>query len=136
MRRNILLAPIAILFALLLLIAFMRPLFDGGDVGYPPDEGSTLSDIDQIQTALRSYHQEYETYPSGSPAEIASSLFGGNSRKLILLDPSVFITDMNGQILDYWKNPFKITVVEAYTPKVYSAGKDRIFGNTDDISIE
>ena len=61
-------------------------------------------------------------------------LSGDNPRKIafLLLKP----TDLNstGEMIDSWGTPFRITYGPESTVHVISAGPDKIFGTTDDIT--
>ena len=82
--------------------------------------------------ALKQFGIKYGRLPVGDNASIIRNLSGTNS------DESIFMallpeTNSAGEIFDAWKAPFKIEIVAKTNFIIRSSGKDKIFGDADDI---
>jgi hypothetical protein len=91
--------------------------------------------IIQICTACQNYATEYGTLPPTSENyRLIKILSGDNPRGIpfITLRPSDL--SPNGEMIDPWKTPFRITFDPDSKVHVVSAGPDKIFGTPDDIT--
>ena len=63
-----------------------------------------------VATALKAYDREYSGWPSGvssTPRNMTTNLFG-NPRGIVFLDVAIKDIDSSGNILDPWKNPYRV----------------------------
>lgn len=90
-------------------------------------------ELSALETTLNVYHEKFGAYPSGKQSEIVKSLLGDNSQKYQFLHINFENLSSNGEYLDPWKTPYAINFPATNSFVVSSAGKDRIFGNADDI---
>jgi hypothetical protein len=82
--------------------------------------------------ALKQFEIKHGRLPVGDNALIIQNLIGTNS------DENVFMmllaeTNSAGEIYDAWKVPFKIEIVAQTNFIIRSSGKDKTFGDADDI---
>jgi Type II secretion system (T2SS), protein G len=91
----------------------------------------TKVEIQMFLQAMETYQLVYGTYPSGSASNIIRCLKGDNSEKLCVL--AMKSSRTNGEILDVWGTPYKISVGPTNQVSIRSAGKNRVFGDKDDL---
>ena len=68
------------------------------------------STILSIATAFKAYDREYSGWPSGvstTPQNVTTNLFT-NPRGIVFLDVAIKDIDSSGNILDPWKNPYRV----------------------------
>ena len=104
-------------------------------ISHPPGHSLTARAYimeEAIVTGAKAYRMEYDSFPTGSTAQITAALSGNNPRHIFFIDlsPSRVV---DGQIIDEWGTPYSITFPTASNVVVRSAGKDKIFGTADDI---
>lgn len=121
--RNRLLARRAIIFALgLVLCAMLIPA-----IGVPRASrlARTHGETHMITAAVRAYHQEFGTVPTGTPAELMKAIRGANPKGIVffVFEPNRF--NSSGEFLDAWSTAFHIDVSEPIHPRVYSSGPNR-----------
>jgi len=86
-----------------------------------------------IKIALDGYQNKYTNYPTGSQAQIVKSLGGENLLRYEFLDTRVLLFNTNGECLDPWGTRLKIDFSQTNAFVISSAGKDKVFGDADDI---
>jgi hypothetical protein len=90
-----------------------------------------------IVSALKSYSMVYGTLPPGNNESIerilrGEDLNGKNPRKIQFLNFQRNAGHLN-EMVDPWGMPYQIEFQQKTNPVIRSAGKDKIFGNADDI---
>ena len=83
--------------------------------------------------ALQYYETEYDKYPSGSSSEMLHVLRGNNPKKKVFLSIPERSTDKTGEFVDPWGTPYRIIIESTNGVTIQSAGKNRIFGDNDDV---
>jgi len=110
-------------------------------LGYRTDRNygfnRTKVDESQIATALESYSSTYSAFLSGDTESIerilnGEDLNGKNPRKIQFLNFRRSIEHTN-EMVDPWGMPYKINFPSTKDFVIASAGKNKIFGDTDDI---
>ena len=91
------------------------------------------SELSCLGTALNGYQTTYANYPTGNQAEVIKHLLGDNPQKIQFLNVSINDLSSSGEWLDPWKTPYAISFPSKNGFIVSSAGKDKIFGDSDDI---
>lgn len=87
-----------------------------------------------IEIAMDEYKEDYGNYPEEKNGALANILLGDNSReKRYLHQGSIFLR--NGLMTDLWKHPLQINVEEG-TLAIISAGRNRQFGDADDLTSQ
>jgi len=88
-----------------------------------------------IFTACQAYKIEYGTLPQVSENNrLKEILCGDNPRKMEFLTFRPNDVSSNGEMIDPWGTPFRITFDPDSKIHVISAGPDKIFGTPDDIT--
>ena len=91
--------------------------------------------IQSFDTACRAYNAEYGHYPMGKPAGIVVALTGKNLRSIVFLKLRERDVNQAGELIDYWKTPFRFERVSDGEPlQLTSAGPDKTFGTQDDVT--
>ena len=85
--------------------------------------------------ALRYYEAEYDQYPTGSSSEILQALLGNNPKKKVFLNIPERSANNTGEFVDPWATPYRIIFESTNRVTIQSAGKNRIFGDNDDVRI-
>jgi len=91
------------------------------------------SDIKTLSLAISNYYGEYSQLPDSSNQDLVNILQGNNPRKLVFLH-SYKIKD--GKYFDPWATPYKIIINSISNFFLTSAGKDKQFNTSDDISYK
>jgi type II secretory pathway pseudopilin PulG len=89
-------------------------------------------EMQSLLNALHYYQAEFDKYPSGSSSEILQALLGNNPKKRVLLETRS--TNNAGQFVDPWGTPYEITFESTNHVMIRSAGKNRSFGDKDDVT--
>jgi hypothetical protein len=93
------------------------------------------NEISQITTACENYKNEYFVLPDSTENyRLTKVLCGDNPRKIAFLTPGPSDMNANGELIDPWGTPFRITFDAKSGPHAVSAGPDKIFGTKDDIT--
>lgn len=87
-----------------------------------------------IEKAMGEYKEDYGTYPEGGNSNVVNILLGNNSRQKLYL-PRDSTVIRNGVMVDLWKHPLQINV-KGNSLVVISAGKNKHFGDDDDITSQ
>ena len=94
-------------------------------------------EMQSLLNALQLYQAEFNKYPSGSPSEIAQALLGNNPKKHVFLGGFLGRSTNNaGQFVDPWGTPYEITVESTNHIVLRCAGKNRAFGDKDDVTMD
>jgi hypothetical protein len=116
-------------FFVVLLLAMLAPVHNYGGASKKVMCRIELSDL---RTALNAYHDKYSNYPSGQNSNIVSSLAGDNPQKVVFLNFRRTMEHPN-EMADPWETPYQIQFFQQTNYIIRSAGKDKIFGDKDDI---
>ena len=85
-----------------------------------------------IAEALKQFEIKNGKFPAGNNVSIIQNSGGTNSDEVVFLN-LLAATNSAGEMLDSWKVPFKIEVLAQTNFTIRSAGKDKIFGDADDV---
>jgi hypothetical protein len=88
---------------------------------------------DQIKTIaffLNEYNKSNGHLPFGDNSKIATTLYVTFTNDFSHLSNW---TNSNGEIVDYWQVPLQMQIVDTTNFTIRSAGKDKNFGDADDI---
>ncbi|MBA4147289.1 MAG: type II secretion system protein GspG [Verrucomicrobia bacterium] len=90
--------------------------------------------MNSIRTAIEQYKAEYSVYPQATPENLLKVLRGENAegknpRKIAFLTWNM---DSN-HMVDPWNTPYQIEFINSDSVLIKSAGKNRVFGDADDI---
>jgi len=123
----------SVLFILIATVAvgLILPLMRG------PAEGILIvkTEMQSLLSALQFYQVEFDRYPSGGSSEILQALLGNNPKKRVFLSIGARSTNNTGQFVDPWGTPYEIRVESNNHVIVRSAGKNRSFGDKDDVTM-
>src|SRR4051794_14070105 len=75
-----------------------------------PKIHQTHYEIVNFCAALSQYHTEFGEYPSGTKANILTTLLGENSKKILFLHVDPTLINSTGELMDPWKTPYKINI--------------------------
>ena len=126
-------SSVLIILILTILVGLFLPLKSRPLEGIP----IVKLEMQSLLNALQFYQAEYDRYPSGSSSEIAQALSGNNPKKHVFL--SLFrarSTNNAGQFVDPWGTPYEISVESTNHVVIRCAGKNRIFGDKDDVTVD
>ncbi|HEY5233471.1 MAG TPA: type II secretion system protein [Verrucomicrobiae bacterium] len=95
----------------------------------PAETGSTLNKnvrcrvvlIMRLRSEIKNYQYEFGRYPAGDYDQVLKKLFRDDSKKIELFR------------VDPWGTPFAINFLSTNSFVISSAGKNKIFGDADDI---
>jgi len=89
-----------------------------------------------IAEAVAEYHRVFGKLPQTTSGSVdGTALVGGNSRQMEFIRWERDSLGPNGELLDPWSQPFRITLMaDEGVVVVSSAGPNRVFGNEDDES--
>jgi len=91
-------------------------------------------EIRSFVTVMESYKDEFGTYPTGDNSTIFGALRGNNPKKLVFLKVHPRSISADGAFVDPWKTPYEIKVSSTNSVSVRSAGKNKRFGDADDVT--
>jgi len=92
----------------------------------------TRNDEKQLLFSIEVYRQELGIYPTGANSNILSVLSGNNSKKIAFINFRRTKEHPN-EMVDSWDTPFQIELLQQTNFIIRSAGKDKLFGDSDDI---
>ncbi|HWB60041.1 MAG TPA: hypothetical protein VG733_11155 [Chthoniobacteraceae bacterium] len=98
---------------------------------------STADLVKAVEAAGAAYYDHYHANPASPENYVVTAALTGKTRdKQAFLDVSPSQVSPNGELLDEWGTPlrFVITQDENTPVEAWSAGKDKIFGNDDDVN--
>jgi hypothetical protein len=113
----------------ILLLGMLVPVRTGGGFNR---KTSCLVEISDLETALKNYHATYSNYPTGENSNIVRVLAGNNLQKIVFLNFRQTLEHPN-EMVDAWGTPYAINFLSTNSFVVSSAGKDKKFGDADDI---
>ena len=111
------------------LYCFVFPHLVGGG---PESVPIVRSDEGALFMAMENYKQDFRSYPAGESSNVVRVLAGDNPQKTIYLNFRRSIEHPN-EMVDPWATPYQITFLQQTNFIIRSAGKDKVFGNLDDI---
>jgi type II secretory pathway pseudopilin PulG len=113
-----------------LLVAMLLP----AETGLPRNKNVRCKVVlRRLQAEINNYQNEFGSYPTGDCAQVLKKLFGDNPKKIEFLRPPNTFTNQIGEFLDPWGTPYAINFLSTNSFVISSAGKDKIFGDKDDI---
>ena len=84
--------------------------------------------------AIEDYHRRFGVYPQGDNVAISKQLLGDNPmHRQFFLPPSPL--GPQGELMDQWGTPFRITITQDEKITIQSAGPNRIFDDSDDLFV-
>ena len=91
-------------------------------------------EIRSFVTVMESYKDEFGTYPTGDNSTIFGALRGTNPKKMMFLDVPPRSISADGAFVDPWETPYEIKVISTNRLSIRSAGKNKHFGDADDVT--
>ena len=91
-------------------------------------------EITSFAASMESYKIEFGSYPTGDNRAILGVLQGNNPKKLIFLDVHPRSISADGAFVDPWQTPYEITIRSTNSVSIRSAGKNKRFGDADDVT--
>jgi hypothetical protein len=96
---------------------------------------STSVAVRDLWVACKAYKTEYGKYPETSEnIPLVKILKSENPRHLVFIEFMKRDLNANGEAIDAWGIPLRFSFSEAEGVRVWSAGKDHLFGTKDDIT--
>jgi len=108
---------------------FVLPRLAGGGPAKIP---LALTGEEQLAMGIENYKHAFGNYPSGENSNIVNLLTGNNPQKIVFLNFRRS-TEHPNEMVDPWETPYQINFSQQTNFVIRSAGKDKIFGNADDI---
>src|SRR5260221_10165371 len=131
--RTILLVLALLGFLIMMVLAIVLPLLAGSRRRRIAEAEDAMA---HFIAGVQQYRTEYGTLPARDSTNILKALFGDNPRKIpFLLVPSRSL-NAKGEWLDPWGTPYEFRLSSTNSISVKSAGKNKIFGDKDDIVTE
>jgi hypothetical protein len=93
-------------------------------------------ELDQVQTAIRSFRTELGGIPVGTNAEITRELFGDNPKQVKVPLPTGSRLNGAGELCDRWDTPYFFHQLSSARMEIRSAGPDRRMWTDDDLEIK
>jgi type II secretory pathway pseudopilin PulG len=90
-------------------------------------------EIMDLAVGFEKYKTTYQVYPSGNKLLVWKQLSGDNPQKIIFAPIKAGSINTNGDFLDPWGTPYAMNFSSTNNFVISSAGKDKIFGDADDI---
>ena len=90
-------------------------------------------DLTMLHAEIVNYQNEFGGYPNGNNAQVLKKLFGDNPERIEFLRPKNMSINKAGEFLDPWGTPYIINFLSTNGFIIASAGRDKIFGDADDI---
>jgi type II secretory pathway pseudopilin PulG len=121
----------AIAFAVLIVLFFLSATCVPRTKIQKPTEAQL--EIAGLILALKTYQSANGTYPNAESTALLKKLLGDNPQKTIFVSIKAGSINTNGEYLDPWGTPYSISFPTTNSFVISSAGKDKIFGDADDI---
>lgn len=98
---------------------------------------STLpaDDLSTLDLLFSEFRKNHGGNPVGENEEITAALLGRNPKHLAYLPPSGSFLDGSGKLIDRWGTPYVFHSLTASRTEIRSAGPDREFWTTDDVTL-
>ena len=119
------------LIALILLAIFLLPALRSARIDSNRSFFVARAEIWDVAAALNEFKSTYKEIPLTNSAEIFKALYGSNPKGIVFLSRGMTNTD--GQMIDPWKMSYQIEILQQTNFTILSAGRDRKFGNKDDV---
>jgi hypothetical protein len=95
----------------------------------------TMQQMSRLAIAIENYQVEYNDPPAGTTnTQIVEELRSDNPRHIDYLSLTDSEIDARGELLDGWKNPFRISLSKNKGLLIQSAGEDGKWDTADDIA--
>ena len=82
------------------------------------------NDVVSLSIALKAFHAEYGSYPSGDQPAIMKALSGDNVRKIRFIEIAARRLSSKGRYCDPWGNPYRIDTSRVGHLRVHSPGEN------------
>jgi hypothetical protein len=120
----------------LLIVSSLFPL-SGNRIRTGAKIAKTRIEEESAATALKAYSTTYGNLPIGDAESVerilgGEDLFGKNPQKIMFLIYQRSV-EFSNRMVDAWGTPYHIEFFQQTNFIIHSAGKDKIFGDTDDI---
>lgn len=116
-------------FFILLLLAMIVPVNIGGGPAKIPR--AKMEEV-QLSQGLNNYEITFGAYPSRENSNIVKVLAGDNPQKTVFLNFRR-TSEYPNEMVDPWGTPYAINFSSTNSFVISSAGKDKVFGDADDI---
>ena len=97
-------------------------------------DGFARQDMWRIAGALEQFETAFRNLPNGEDFAIHRAILGSNDLQLNFLGTGR--TNTGGKVIDPWGTPFQIQIVGRGNFVVRSAGRNRRFGDKDDLVFD
>ena len=124
---------IFVLLGLLIVFVLFFPAV-GSHPGGP--NARAMAEVTAIAYAAKAYRIEFGSFPTGSPVQIAATLSGQNSNRIVFVELQRKSIGPDGQFIDAWGQAYALTFPSASNVVVRSSGEDKVFGTSDDIEAK
>lgn len=121
-------------------LSFLAALFFPVSICRPPRRSSldnqARADLKNLENACKAYTLEYEHPPTGNRTQLLQILRGDNARRIVFFEtPSRRgAISKQGEFIDPWGTAYRLTIISNQRPVLASAGPNRTFGDSDDLS--
>jgi hypothetical protein len=89
-----------------------------------------------VLTAVSNYSKAYGKIPGSDNGSIVAALISQNPGRITFLHVNTNRINSVGQYTDPWKTPFQIQITNQDSILIRSAGRNRAFGDNDDVLFE
>lgn len=86
--------------------------------------------------ALSNYVHVYGNISSSNNATVLAAITGQNSNRVVFLMVKTNRINPLGEYIDHWKTPYQLQVTTDVSFIIRSAGRNRLFGDEDDLLFE
>jgi hypothetical protein len=90
----------------------------------------------ELANAISRYAEVFQQYPAQENAALVKALTGNNPQQITFLNLAANSTNKDGQLVDLWNTPYKISFNSTNSFTISSAGNNHAFGDTDDIIFD
>lgn len=95
-----------------------------------------LVEAKKFRDALITYSNVFGNIPTQEVPAIIATLTGQNPSNIVFIDLDPGHFDGFGRYTDYWRTPYRIELTDKNFLIFCSAGRNRTFGDGDDIIVE
>lgn len=118
-----------------IVLAFLIVCIPGGGPGRMALKVEASDEARQISIGCQGYKTEYGALPKTSENyRLIKILCGDNPKQIAFVYLKQWELNPNGEMIDPWGTPFRITFDPDSKIHIISAGPDKIFGTPDDIA--
>jgi hypothetical protein len=129
LKQSVVIVVVGFAVLLMCLYCFVFPLLVGGG---PEKIPRIRIDEKALSSSIENYHQTFGSYPNGENSNVVRVLTGDNPQKTVFLNFRQS-TEHPDEMVDSWGTPYQIEFVQQTNFVIRSAGKDKIWGDKDDI---